>query len=132
MEKIIHWKVIWNFSRKRKISKYVISKLLKFKEKNTILSERFYFKFLVFQDIYIYSTVWNINDFKWISLHNISFDSIEFSSKISQNTVTYVTDMEKVWCAFSPKDRATYNARAYFVGYVISFIVMSNLFFFTI
>lgn len=84
---------------------------------------------MIFQDIYI-STVWNINDFKWISLHNISFDSIEFSSKISQNTVTYVTDMEKVWCAFSPKDRATYNARAYFVGYVISFIVMSNLFFF--
>lgn len=33
MEKIIYWKVIWNFSRERKISKYVISKLLKFKVK---------------------------------------------------------------------------------------------------
>lgn len=60
MEKIIHWKVIWNFSRKRKISKYVISKLLKFKEKNTILSERFYFKFLIFQDIYIYIQLFEI------------------------------------------------------------------------
>lgn len=65
MEKIIHWKVIWNFSRKRKISKYVISKLLKFKEKNTILSERFYFKFLVFQDIYIF----NCLKYKWFQMN---------------------------------------------------------------